>query len=180
MTNYIRQFSFLLPFFFLGSLLILVIVLLARVGASGNRVSVVSYRTWLTAFLCWIWGTCLITLYPTSWGDFSLRFVSWVPFSVFAVDDSSAGHPALIEVLSNLFLFFVGGTLAKLGIQSAARVVGTLTLFAVFIEIAQFAIGAGRISSVDDVLWAFAGSAAGAGFCSLVLSTAKNRRTVNS
>jgi glycopeptide antibiotics resistance protein len=123
----------------------------------------------LVVFLWWLWGVLLVTLYPTSWGDFNQRSISLLPFSVFAFDDSAVGRPSLLEVVSNVLMFFAGGFLLFALKRKISSVIYLLTACAVVIEIGQFIVGAGRVTSVDDVIWAAVGAALGAGCARLLL-----------
>lgn len=106
--------------------------------------------------LPWIW----MILTPTT-GE---RLVSWVPLVDLAETLTDSATAAVVQVGANLVLFLPLGFLLPLRLPALA---GAARLFAVgavisgSLEIAQYALDLGRVSSVDDVLMNATGAAIG-------------------
>ncbi|MGW6728536.1 VanZ family protein [Nocardia sp. NPDC055029] len=111
----------------------------------------------LTATLPWVW----MILTPTT-GE---RAVSLVPLRDLADTLSAAPTTALVQVGANLVLFVPLGFLLPLRfprLSGALRMTGVGALLSATLEVAQYVLDLGRVSSVDDVLMNAAGAGVGA------------------
>lgn len=117
----------------------------------------------LWMLLGWFLGVGLITLMPFAFGGENVRVISLVPFQELFTNGAGIGGSVLKEGIANVLLFVVGGVLFALARRtSVLRTMAFLTCFAIVIEVGQFILNIGRVSSIDDVIWAAIGSMIGA------------------
>ncbi|GAB3190070.1 VanZ family protein [Nesterenkonia suensis] len=176
MTNLVRSFGSLVPMFVAVAVL-LAVVLTAVYLVAGRR------RGWSSRSFLWSWGVSswvagvvIVTVVPHTVGLAPSRHVELVPFAFLGEIGSSVGASVLTEVLANLVMFMIGGAILALSSMTTSRIVLAATLFAVFVEVMQFVLGFGRVSSVDDVIWAAAGAWIGAWVGQSVVGQSVRRR----
>ncbi|MFL4474372.1 VanZ family protein [Paeniglutamicibacter sp. MACA_103] len=166
-----RSFAELVPFLLVGSVFVAAVVLAVNYRAIRNATR--SWKsvagTWLLS--CWLLGVCLVTLMPRAGGALQERTISLVPLVHTFGTGLGAGNSNLVESLANVAMFAVGGFIMKLVAGSAlSKVVVRCLVLAICIEVLQFALDLGRVSSLDDVIWAGLGSAIGAATAGLLAS----------
>lgn len=171
MTQIIRNFGHWIPMYAVACLVIaasmLAVHLLRHRGTQPKWLRLL--MTWLV--LCWGLGVAFVTLFPDALGQpydatsgLPARNLDLVPFAFSAGDGPSA-----IEVAANTVMFFVGGLLiaAKWRLNAFRTMVAGICI-GLTVEALQFAFGIGRVSSVDDVLWAGLGALGGGACVSMV------------
>ncbi|QLY29495.1 VanZ family protein [Nocardia huaxiensis] len=107
--------------------------------------------------LPWIW----MILTPVN----GVREISWVPLRDLVATLTDSASAAVVQVGANLILFVPLGFLLPLRFPrfaGAARMFAVGALISATLEIAQYALDIGRVSSVDDVLMNATGAAVGA------------------
>lgn len=120
----------------------------------------------VAAILPWVW----MILTPAA-GDSE---VSLVPLRDLAATLGAAPSTVVVQVGANLVLFVPLGFLLPLRfprLSGVIRMTGVGALLSTTLEVAQYALDLGRVSSVDDVLM----NAAGAGVGALLATVAPPR-----
>lgn len=156
-----RSFGFLIPMFLIGALLLTAVMLVVNWKKIRAR-----NIDWLRFFLVWcivVWilGVGLITLMPTSWG-MTEHSISLVPLQELILHGPGAGYSVIKEGAANIFLFASGSV--ALSLYRRATILETALMatgIALVIEVLQYVLALGRISSIDDLLWAFVGGLLG-------------------
>jgi glycopeptide antibiotics resistance protein len=174
-----RSFGFLIPMFLVGVVLLTAVMLVVNWKKIRTR-----NIDWPRLFLAWcifawLLGVGLITLMPTSWGirDHS---ISLVPLQQLILHGPGVGYSVLKEGAANIFLFASGSVALSLyGRASVFQTALMATGIALVIEVLQYVLALGRISSIDDLLWAFAGGLLGGAVGVLLRkrATAKSKLT---
>lgn len=123
---------------------------------------------------CWLSGMLLLTLLPgvvsagVSGLDDGRPRADLIPFRAVLTEGPGLGGIAVLERLANVAMFGVGGVLIAAtcawGVRRTALACGALALA---IEAAQWLGNSGRAATVDDVLAALLGGAAGAAVVAL-------------
>lgn len=174
-----RSFGFLIPMFLVGVALLTAVMLVVNWKKIRTR-NIDWPRLFLAwCILAWLLGVGLITIMPTSWGirDHS---ISLVPLQELILHGPGVGYSVLKEGAANIFLFASGSVALSLYRRaSALQTALVATGIALVIEVLQYVLALGRISSIDDLLWAFAGGLLGGAVGILIrkLATAKSKPT---
>lgn len=152
-----RSFGYLIPMFLVGAVLLTAVMLVVNWKKIRTR-----NIDWLRLFLAWcilawLLGVGLITLMPTSWG-IREHSISLVPLKELILHGPGVGYSVLKEGAANIFLFASGSVALSLYRRASAfQTALVATGIALVIEVMQYVLALGRISSIDDLLWAFAG-----------------------
>lgn len=160
---YFGLLSYLVPFFIMGAAVIAAVLIF--LNRQSLRSGTVQWRgqiyLWLS--LVWFLGTSLITLMPFAFGDEPTRVLTLIPFEELVTGGPGIGFAVVKEGLANVLLFVAGGFLFRLARRTTARrTVLALAVFAIFVETGQYVLNIGRVSSIDDVIWAVVGATVGA------------------
>ena len=160
---YFGLLSYLVPFFIMGAAVIAAVLIF--LNRQSLRSGTVQWRgqiyLWLS--LVWFLGTSLITLMPFAFGDEPTRVLTLIPFEELVTGGPGIGFAVVKEGLANVLLFVAGGFLFRLARRTTARrTVLALAVFAIFVETGQYVLNIGRMSSIDDVIWAIVGATVGA------------------
>jgi len=100
---------------------------------------------------------------PFAFGDEPTRVLTLIPFEELVTGGPGIGFAVVKEGLANVLLFVAGGFLFRLARRTTARrTVLALAVFAIFVETGQYVLNIGRMSSIDDVIWAIVGATVGA------------------
>jgi glycopeptide antibiotics resistance protein len=156
-----RSFGHLIPMFLVGAVLLTAVMLVVNWRKIRTR-----NIDWLRFFLvwcivAWLLGVGLITLMPTSWG-MREHSISLVPLQELILHGPGVGYSVLKEGAANIFLFASGSV--ALSVYRRASVFHTAlvaTGIALVIEVMQYVLVLGRVSSIGDLLWAFVGGLLG-------------------
>lgn len=156
-----RSFGFLIPMFLVGVALLTAVMLV--VNWKKIRTRNIGWPRFFLAWciLAWLLGIGLITIMPTSWGirDHS---ISLVPLQELILHGPGVGYSVIKEGAANIFLFASGSVALSLYRRASAfQTALVATGIALVIEVLQYVLALGRISSIDDLLWAFAGGLLG-------------------
>jgi glycopeptide antibiotics resistance protein len=156
-----RSFGFLIPMFLVGAVLLTAVMLVVNWKKVRTR-----NIDWLRFILAWcivVWllGVGLITLMPTSWG-MREHSISLVPLQELILHGPGAGYSVIKEGAANIFLFASGAVALSMYKRATAFQTALMaTSIALVIEVVQYVLALGRISSIDDLLWAFVGGLLG-------------------
>lgn len=168
---YFGLLSYLIPLFVIGVLLIGSTLVLSNIQhvRQGRKMWKEVGLLWI--LLGWFLGAGLITLMPFSFGDEHTRVLSLIPFEELLTNGVGVGGAVVKEGLANVLLFVVGGALFSLVRRSTITFTTVfLTGFAIVIEAGQYVLNIGRVSSIDDVVWAALGALLGAGIVRMTSS----------
>jgi glycopeptide antibiotics resistance protein len=172
-----RSFGYLIPMFLVGVVLLPAVMLV--VNWKKVRTRKIDWPRFFLAWciLAWFLGLGLITLMPTS-GVIGERAISLVPLQELIFHGPGIGYSVLKEGAANIFLFASGSVALSLyGRASVFQTALVATGIALVIEVLQYVLALGRISSIDDLLWAFTGGLLGSAVGVLLRkrATAKTR-----
>ena len=156
-----RSFGYLIPMFLVGAVLLTAVMLLVNWKKIRTR-----NIDWPRFFLAWcivagLLGVGLISLMPTS-GVTGEHAISLVPLQELSLHGPGVGYSVLKEGAANIFLFASGSVAISLYRRASSfQTALVATGIALVVEVMQYLLAPGRISSIDDLLWAFAGGLLG-------------------
>lgn len=167
MTSFWRAFQELIPLGIVVALIMLCVAIAwRRLGRLGRRRAAVAFT------VAWALAALAVTLRPQpdmtdAHGNPRSRWLDLKPFAEIhdSLFNSVSWHVAVEQLAGNVVLFFpLGVALAMLHERRQRRWISGFVagaLAGVVIESAQWVLGVGRVSSVDDVLLATLGSGLG-------------------